>query len=596
MEQKQIKARGGTVRRLLQELLQQKGRLLLVVASVLLATIFNILAPSVLGDIINQIVAGFTEASRSGGAFSMSWTAFGTSFAVLGLLYGGNAFFTFVLQYVMASVSQSLTLSLRKQVSAKLDRLPIGYFDGHERGDILSRVSSDLEKVADTMQEGLPNLLSAIVGILGALGMMVFISPLLTLIAVATIILSIVLATVISSRTQKAQLRNQTALGDLNGAIEEIFTGNTVVKAFNLENQMVDKVADLNQELYEAGRKAQFVTFAINPLIRFINQLGYVLVAIQGGVAVINGSITIGQIQAFFQYITQVSEPITQVSYIMNALQGAIASAGRVYELLDEQEEVQNDQVLSADFAAKGQVEFDHVRFGYSPDKLLMKDIDLHIKPGSKVAIVGPTGAGKTTMINLLMRFYELNGGQIKVDGVNIAEMKRSDLRSMIGMVLQDTWLFSGSVRDNLAYGRPDAALEQVQEAAKLARVDHIIRTMPQGYDTLVDSDSSSISQGEKQLLTIARAILADPKILILDEATSSVDTRTEQEIQKAMNQLMEGRTSFIIAHRLSTIRDADVILVMKNGNIIEQGSHEELMAQDSFYATLYNSQFAEAS
>ena len=582
--------------RLFKDLFQQKGRLLLVIVSVILASLFNVLAPNVLGNVINQIVAGVTAARESGQVFSLTLSSFGMTVGLLLALYAGNALFTYIQQNVMASVAQTLTLDLRKQVSQKLNRLPIGYFDRHERGDILSRVSSDLERVADTLQEGLVQLVSSVIGIIGAVTMMLLISPYLTLLAFGTIILSLIIAVFVAQKTQKAQLQNQTALGSLNGAIEETLTGNTVVKAFSLEGQMTDKVEKLNQELYEAGRKAQFATFAINPIIRFVNQLGYVLVAIQGGLAVVNGQLSIGQIQAFFQYINQTSEPITQVSFVFNSLQGAIASAGRVYELLDEEEELQNTENLPEDFDSKGQVEFNHVSFGYSPDKLLMQDIDLNIKPGSKVAIVGPTGAGKTTLINLLMRFYELNGGQIKVDGVDIAQMKRSDLRSMIGMVLQDTWLFTGSIKDNLAYGKPDASLEEIQEAAKLARVDHLIRTMPDGYDTIVDSDASTVSQGEKQLLTIARAILADPSILILDEATSSVDTRTEQEIQKAMNQLMEGRTSFIIAHRLSTIRDADVILVMRDGNIIEQGNHKELMSQDSFYANLYNSQFAQTA
>lgn len=402
-----------------------------------------------------------------------------------------------------------------------------------------------------------------------------------------------IIAVFVSSKTERSFAVNQEALGKLNTSIEESFTGNTVIKAFNLEQQTVENTDKLNDELYKAGSKATFSNYVISPIIRLINQFGYVVIAVRGAISVLNGKISIGDIRAFIQYVNQVSEPVTQVSYTMNTLQGAIAAAERVFELLDEEEEPRDALAPAEIEAPRGNVCFEHVRFGYSDDAILMRDISVNVKAGSKIAIVGPTGAGKTTLVNLLMRFYDLQGGSITVDGVNIADMRRNDLRSLMGMVLQDSWLFGGTIRDNIAYGKADATDEEIFTAARAARADHFIRTMPQGYDTVLSDEIAGLSQGQRQLLTIARAILADPTILILDEATSSVDTRTESEIQKAMDALMKGRTSFVIAHRLSTIRDADCILVMNHGTIIEQGSHEELMNQNGFYADLYNSQFA---
>lgn len=493
----------------------------------------------------------------------------------------------------MASVSQTLTFTLRKEISEKLNRLPLRYFDRHKKGEILSRATSDLEKVADTLQEGLSQLLTAFVGIVGSFIMMLLISPVLTLTAAGAIFISLVVAALVSKRTQRYFSLNQEALGRVNGNIEEAFSGNIVIKAFNLEKQMVTNTEILNENLFQASKKAMFMNYVISPVIRLINQFGYVAIAIGGAISVIKGNISIGDIQAFIQYVNQISEPITQISYTVNSLQGAIAAAERVFELLDEEEELP-DIVNPAEISApKGNVRFEHVRFGYSDDAILMKDISFSVKAGSKIAIVGPTGAGKTTLVNLLMRFYELQGGRITIDGVDIAKMRRGYLRSLMGMVLQDTWLFGGTLRDNIGYSKENADDEEIYKAAKAARADHFIRTMPLGYDTVLSDEITSFSQGQRQLLTIARAILANPVILILDEATSSVDTRTELEIQKAMDHLMKGRTSFVIAHRLSTIRDADHILVMKDGTIMERGTHEELMNLGKFYADLYNSQFA---
>ena len=431
-----------------------------------------------------------------------------------------------------------------------------------------------------------------IVTIIGAVTLMLVISPLLTLIAFVMIIVGMVITALVARRSQHCFARNQKTLGELNGHIEEFFTGQVVIKAFNREDASTQTVEEVNERLYAASRNAQFITFAVNPLIRLMNQIGYVLIAVMGAFFVIQGRLSLGVIQAFFQYVNQASEPITEAAYIFNSMQAAIASAERVFEVLDEEDEVPDISPAKALTEPKGDVRFEHVRFGYSPNRLLMKDISIDVKAGEKIAVVGPTGAGKTTLINLLMRFYELDGGRILIDNIDIRDLRRGDLRSQFGMVLQDTWLFGGTIEDNIAYGRKAATREEIVHAAKAARADHFIRTLPQGYQTILNDEASNISQGQRQLLTIARAILADPAILILDEATSSVDTRTELEIQKAMDHLMKGRTSFVIAHRLSTIIDADHILVMKNGTIVEQGTHLGLLAQNGFYADLYNSQF----
>lgn len=593
MSAERAKNAKGTAFRLLKKLMEQKWKLLVIVLSIIVSSLFNILSPKVMGIAINDIFDSVKNALVNGQRFQVNLETMGT--VLLGLLglYLLSSLFSYIQQNTMASVSQTLTLTLRREISAKLNRLPLRYFDQHKKGEVLSRATSDLEKVADTMQEGLSQLVTAFFGIVGAFVMMLLISPMLTLIALGTIFVSLIVAALVSGRTHRTFAANQEALGRLNSSIEENFTGNLVSKAFNLEQTAVDNTKVLNENLFRASKKAMFMNYMISPIIRLVGQFGYVAVAVGGAMSVIRGGISIGDIQAFIQYVNQASEPVTQISYTVNSLQGAIAAAERVFQLLDEEEEVPdaaNPVVLSA---PKGNVSFEHVRFGYSGDHILMQDISFDVKAGSKIAIVGPTGAGKTTLVNLLMRFYELPGGRITIDGADVSKMERSHLRSLMGMVLQDTWLFGGSIRDNIAYSKENATDEEVYQAAKAAPADHFIRTMPDGYSTILSDEIASLSQGQRQLLTIARAILADPAILILDEATSSVDTRTELEIQKAMDALMKGRTSFIIAHRLSTIRDADHILVMKDGTIIEQGNHDELMKLGKFYADLYNSQFA---
>ncbi|ALU13412.1 ABC transporter ATP-binding/permease protein [Eubacterium limosum] len=583
---------GKTAKRLFSKLLEQKGKLIVVLISVVFSCAFTLAAPMVIGQAINQIFDSVRHSLETGAAFTMNFSAMGRILGLLLCLYVFSAAFNYLQQYLMASVSQKLTLSLRESLSAKLARMPLSYFDSHKKGDILSRATNDLEKVADTLQEGLMQFIITIVTIIGAVTLMLVISPLLTLIAFVMIIVGMVITALVARRSQHCFARNQKTLGELNGHIEEFFTGQVVIKAFNREDASTQTVEEVNERLYAASRNAQFITFAVNPLIRLMNQIGYVLIAVMGAFFVIQGRLSLGVIQAFFQYVNQASEPITEAAYIFNSMQAAIASAERVFEVLDEEDEVPDISPAKALTEPKGDVRFEHVRFGYSPNRLLMKDISIDVKAGEKIAVVGPTGAGKTTLINLLMRFYELDGGRILIDNIDIRDLRRGDLRSQFGMVLQDTWLFGGTIEDNIAYGRKAATREEIVHAAKAARADHFIRTLPQGYQTILNDEASNISQGQRQLLTIARAILADPAILILDEATSSVDTRTELEIQKAMDHLMKGRTSFVIAHRLSTIIDADHILVMKNGTIVEQGTHLGLLAQNGFYADLYNSQF----
>ena len=583
---------GKTAKRLFSKLLEQKGKLIVVLISVVFSCAFTLAAPMVIGQAINQIFDSVRHSLETGAAFTMNFSAMGQILGLLLCLYVFSAAFNYLQQYLMASVSQKLTLSLRESLSAKLARMPLSYFDSHKKGDILSRATNDLEKVADTLQEGLMQFIITIVTIIGAVTLMLVISPLLTLIAFVMIIVGMVITALVARRSQHCFARNQKTLGELNGHIEEFFTGQVVIKAFNREDASTQTVEEVNERLYAASRNAQFITFAVNPLIRLMNQIGYVLIAVMGAFFVIQGRLSLGVIQAFFQYVNQASEPITEAAYIFNSMQAAIASAERVFEVLDEEDEVPDISPAKALTEPKGDVRFEHVRFGYSPNRLLMKDISIDVKAGEKIAVVGPTGAGKTTLINLLMRFYELDGGRILIDNIDIRDLRRGDLRSQFGMVLQDTWLFGGTIEDNIAYGRKAATREEIVHAAKAARADHFIRTLPQGYQTILNDEASNISQGQRQLLTIARAILADPAILILDEATSIVDTRTELEIQKAMDHLMKGRTSFVIAHRLSTIIDADHILVMKNGTIVEQGTHLGLLAQNGFYADLYNSQF----
>ncbi|EQF62643.1 ABC transporter family protein [Clostridioides difficile CD200] len=581
-----------TTKRLLKYMAKQKFKILIIFISVLISSALTVLAPMVMGKAIDQLFNGIKTAVQTGTKFSVNFSTMGGIVSILLGLYLISAVFIYIQQYIMSGVAQNLVLSMRKDLSDKLNKLPLKYYDSHKKGETLSIVTNDLEKVADSLQEGLMQLITAVVTVVGSIVMMISISVPLTIVSAITLLVSLGITVVIARKSQERFSENQKALGELNSNIEEIFTGQIVVKAFSKEKDTIRNFKILNQNLYNASRKAQFSSYAISPIIRFINLIGYVIIAVVGGIFASTGAMTLGSIQAFIQYVNQASEPTTEISYIVNMLQAAIASAERVFTVMDEVEEIKDEESSKVISMPKGKVQFEHVKFGYSDDFILMKDININLNAGDKIAIVGPTGAGKTTLVNLLMRFYEIQGGRITIDGVNIKDLKRGELRTMFGMVLQDTWLFNGSIKENIAYSKSDATMDEIVRAAKSARVDHFIRTLPQGYDTILTEDASNLSQGQKQLLTIARAILSDPSVLILDEATSSVDTRTEVEIQKAMNNLMKGRTSFVIAHRLSTIRDADLILVMKEGPIIEQGSHKELIEKKGFYEELYNSQF----
>lgn len=511
---------------------------------------------------------------------------------VLIVLYVISAVFSYIQGYIMAGVAQKTVYNMRNDVNDKLNKLPLKYFDSRTHGEILSRVTNDIDTVANTLQQSLTQLITSLVTIIGVIVMMLSISPWLTLVTIVTLPISIIITMTIAKQSQKYFKDQQDILGEMNGHVEEMYTGHKIVRAFGHEEKSVDEFNEINDRLYAVGWKAQFVSGIIFPLMQFVNNIGYVLVCVVGGLFVTKQRIEIGDIQAFIQYSRQFGQPIVQTANIANILQSTVAAAERVFELLDEVEEIAEKADAVVIDNPKGEVKFEHVKFGYKETVTLMEDMNIDVKQGETIAIVGPTGAGKTTLVNLLMRFYEIQDGKITIDGVDIRDLKRGDLRRMFGMVLQDTWLFNGTIKENIAYGREGVSETDVIRAAKAAHADHFIRTLPEGYNTILNEEASNISQGQKQLLTIARAILADPAILILDEATSSVDTRTEIQIQKAMTNLMKGRTSFVIAHRLSTIRDADLILVMNNGTIIEQGNHEELLKKGGFYADLYNAQF----
>ena len=509
-------------------------------------------------------------------------------------LYVLSAIFRYIQTWLMTQVTQTVTFRMRRQLSEKINRLPLSYFDKQTYGEVLSRVTNDVDTISQTLNQSLSQIVSSTVMVLGILAMMFSISWQMSLVALLVLPLAGGAVTLIAKSSQKQFLRQQTQLGELNGHIEEMYGGHQVMRVFNGQKKSLAKFSRVNDQLQESAWKAQFLSGLIYPIMNFIGNIGYVIMAILGGWLAINGRLKIGDIQAFIQYIDQFNQPLVQVANIANVLQSTAAAAERVFEFLDEPEEQAEGKDLVKLAHVKGEVEFDDVVFGYKPDQTIIKGLSAHIKPGQRVAIVGPTGAGKTTLVNLLMRFYEINSGAIKIDGVNIADMKRSEVRQMFGMVLQDTWLFNGTIRQNLLYGNPTASEEEMVATAKEAHVDHFVRSLPGGYGMILGEEATNISQGEKQLLTIARAMLARTPMLILDEATSSVDTRTEVLIQKAMDKLMQGKTSFVIAHRLSTIRDADLILVVCDGNIIEQGKHDELLKKNGFYAELYNSQFAE--
>lgn len=583
----------GTLKRLMTYMRPFRVQLGSVVLMAILSTVFAIVSPKVMGEATTVLFEGIMGKMNGIPGAAIDFDAIGKIILYLLGLYLLSALFSYFQQYLMADVSQKTVYNLRKQVNDKLSRLPLKYYDARTHGEILSRVTNDMDNISSTLQQSMTQLITSILTIIGVIVMMLTISPLMTLIAILTIPLSIVAITSIAKHSQRQFVRQQKELGMLNGHVEEMYTGHKVIKVFGREKKSLEQFDEINERLYEAGWKAQFISGVIMPIMSFIGNIGYVLVAVVGGILVLKGKIKIGDVQAFIQYTRQLSQPISQTANIANIIQSTVASSERVFEVLDEVEEIPDPKHPVKVEKPRGEVSFNHVRFGYQDQAVLIEDMSIQASKGQTIAIVGPTGAGKTTLINLLMRFYEVNGGSITVDGVNIADMSRGDLRSMFGMVLQDTWLFNGTIRDNIAYGREGATEADIIEAAKTAQADHFIRTLPDGYDTILNEEASNISQGQKQLLTIARAVLADPAILILDEATSSVDTRTEIYIQKAMNELMKGRTSFVIAHRLSTIKDADLILVMNHGSVIEQGTHEELLAQDGFYADLYNSQFS---
>ena len=573
--------------RLLRYLKPRKKSLILVLIAGFIATLFNVISPKLLGDATSSIFESFTSGT------GMNFDFLGSLLIVLILLYFSSSLFTWIQHYIMAGVSQRTIAELRQEVSEKLTRLPLQYLDKQAHGDVLSRAVNDIDNINNSLQQALTQIITSVLTIIGVIIMMLIISPVMTLVVLGLLPLSGLIVKKVMSFSQTHFVKQQHELGSINGHIEEMFSGHRVVKAFGYEEEAIKKFDDINDRLYKAGWKAQFVSGVLMPMMNFIGNLGFVIVSIAGGLMVLNGHLRIGDVQAFIQYSHQFSHPMAHLAGIMNLIQTALASAERIFVLLDEEEEKEDKPATVDTSQLKGNVSMENVSFSYDKKKPIIRNMTVDIKEGETVAIVGPTGAGKTTIINLLMRFYELDSGTIHIDGVDLKELSREQVRSVIAMVLQDTWLFNGTIRDNIAYGREGATEKEIIVAAKSAYADDFIRTLPDGYDTVLGEDASNISQGQRQLLTIARAILSNPKILILDEATSSVDTRTEMNIQHAMNKLMEGRTSFVIAHRLSTIKDADVILVMNQGEIIEKGNHEQLLRKNGLYSDLYYSQFS---
>ena len=582
----------NTVIRLFSHLHSQRIRLTVVAVSIIIYVGLSIWNPMYSAIVIDHLWQSVQASWKSGTAFAITWDNMGRELVQLTVQYFFTWIFYYLQSYLMANVAENLVLDLRKQVAAKLNRLPLRFFDQNMAGEILSRVTSDLDKITEVLQTGLLKLIVAIGTIIGSLIVMFYYSVPLTCIFLLFMLVSVVITQIVSSKSLRYAGEQQETIGVLTGIVEEFYNGRDVIKAYNHESESIAQVDTAAENASVANQKVNFLINCVNPLIRLLTRLSNVVIAIIAGRAMLNGTMTVGVVQAFFQYINQAAEPLTEASYMVNSLQAAFASAKRTFELLDEEEEIPDPASPVTLERAKGEIQFDHISFGYDPSKLLMKDISFTAHPGQKIAVVGSTGAGKTTLVNLLMRFYEINSGQISIDGVDVAKMSRSGLRKNFGMVLQDTWLFGGTIAENIAYGKPGASRKEIIAAARAAKVDYFIRTMPQGYDTKLDNEASTLSAGQKQLLTIARIFLCNPPILILDEATSSVDTRTEAEIGKAMKKLMSGRTSFVIAHRLSTIRDADMILFMEHGNIIEQGSHKELLKKNGAYAALYYSQF----
>ena len=580
----------GTVKKLLDYMGKYKTALIGVMLFAVAGTAFSIIGPKILSRATTELFNGLVE--KIAGTGSINFDKIGRILLILLSLYVVSALFSFIQGWIMTGISQKMCYRLRKEISEKINRMPMGYFESKTVGEVLSRITNDVDTLGTSLNQSITQLITSVTTLVGVLIMMLSISPLMTLIAIVILPISGGMIGFVIKHSQKYFVAQQTYLGKINGTVEEVYSGHNIVKAFNREDAVREDFNKNNDVLYQSAWKSQFFSGLMQPIMTFVGNLGYVSVAVVGSILAVKGTIQVGDIQAFIQYVKSFTQPITQIAQVSNMLQSMAAAAERVFEFLDEEEEDQTvaNAVKITDF--KGEVSFEHVQFGYHPDKIVIHDFSCHVKPGQMVAIVGPTGAGKTTMVKLLMRFYDVNGGAVKVDGHNVKDFNRSELRESFGMVLQDTWLFKGTIMENIRYGRLDATDEEVIAAAKAAHAHHFIQTLPGGYQMELNEDASNVSQGQKQLLTIARAILADNKIMILDEATSSVDTRTEQRIQKAMNNLMKGRTSFVIAHRLSTIRDADVILAMKDGDIVEQGSHEELLAKKGFYAELYNSQF----
>ena len=585
----------GTTKKLINYLKPFRLSIIIVLIFAVGSAAFSIIGPKVLGHVTTSIFEGLVSKISGSGA-GIDFSYIGKLIVILIVLYVISAAFSFIQNFVMSGVAQKVSYNLRKEISLKINKMPLKYFDKISHGEVLSRVTNDVDTVSNTLNQSLSQIFTSITTLIGVLIMMLSISGTMTLAAIIVVPLSGVLISFVVKKSQKYFKEQQSYLGHVNGHVEEIYSGHTIVKAFNGEEKSVEEFNELNDTLYSSAWKSQFLSGMMLPIMTFIGNIGYVIVTILGGYLVVKNSIKVGDIQSFIQYIRSFNQPIAQAAQIANVLQSTAAAAERVFEFLEAKEEADLDTNPIDVEELKGEVTFKNVHFGYNEDKIIINDFSSKIKPGQRIAIVGPTGAGKTTIVKLLMRFYELNSGEILVDNYNINEFKRSDLRKAFGMVLQDTWLFNGSIMENIRYGNLNASDEEVINAAKAAHVHHFVKTLPDGYNMELNEDASNVSQGQKQLLTIARAILADPKILILDEATSSVDTRTEVLIQKAMDNLMKGRTSFIIAHRLSTIKDADLILVMKDGDIVEQGNHNELLNKNGFYANLYNSQFEQSS
>ena len=581
-----------TMKRLLDYASGDKLNVLIVLIFSITSTIFAIIGPKIMGNATTEIFNGLISKIRDGGQ-GIDFSKLLKIIFILTILYIISTVFSYAQSYIMSGVAQRISYRLRQEISQKINRLPMGYFDKNSKGDIISRVTNDVDTLSQTMNQSLMQVVTSVITVVGVFIMMLYINFMMTIAALIVMPLTMLVLSIIIKKSQVFFKQQQKYLGDINGKIEETFSGQNIVRGYNGERFEINEFDAINRKLYDTGWKSQFLSSIMMPIMNFVGNLGYVIVSILGGYMAINGRISVGDIQAFIQYMWMFTQPLNQLAQIMNLLQSTAAAADRIFEFLDE-EEIDLSDKLPLEGPVQGNINFDHVRFGYNNDNIIIKDFSLDIKAGQKVAIVGPTGAGKTTIVKLLMRFYKLNSGKISIDGIDIESLDLESYRKNFAMVLQDTWLFSGTIMENLKYGRLDATDEEVYKAAKAAHVDRFIMTQKQGYDTILTEDSKNISQGQKQLLTIARAILSDPKILILDEATSSVDTRTEVLIQQAMDNLIKDRTSFIIAHRLSTIRNADLILVLNEGDIVEQGSHDELLAMNGFYSNLYRSQYEE--